>query len=315
MSDHSTVATDLTSQYVAQVASDLERNAKEQERVGAQIAELQQQLAALRRDHALLVKMQQALDLAAGSAGSAADAVAAAEGSGDTAVPSGDTGVAAPAVVTEPSTEESAGSSEDTAVSGGATVPAPRRRSGVKPGAEKPKRERKKVPAGGAGKSTSSPKTGGSAKAGAARTAGAAKSGGPAKAGASKPAGSARSTGARASRKPATPEPAGKTPAVKGPRKAPAKAAESARGDAPKLVDLVRRHLDEQKEPRSAAEVATALGQAHPGRTIKVTVVRSTLEGLVARNQAQRSKQGTSVFYTAPDGSTPAPERASDAQS
>lgn len=92
---------------------------------------------------------------------------------------------------------------------------------------------------------------------------------------------------------------------MKGPRKAPAKAAESARGDAPKLVDLVRRHLDEQKEPRSAAEVATALGQAHPGRTIKVTVVRSTLEGLVARNQAQRSKQGTSVFYTAPDGSTP----------
>ncbi|MEV5246230.1 hypothetical protein [Streptomyces werraensis] len=309
MSDHSTVATDLTSQYVAQVASDLERNAKEQERVGAQIAELQQQLAALRRDHALLVKMQQALDLAAGSAGSAA------EGSGDTAVASGDTEVAAPAVVTEPSTEESAGSSEDTAVSGGATLPAPRRRSGVKPGAEKPKRERKKVPAGGAGKSTSSPKTGGSAKAGAAKTAGAAKSGGPAKAGASKPAGSARSTGARPSRKPATPEPAGKTSAVKGPRKAPAKAAESARGDAPKLVDLVRRHLDEQKEPRSAAEVATALGQAHPGRTIKVTVVRSTLEGLVARNRAQRSKQGTSVFYTAPDGSTPAPERASDAQS
>jgi hypothetical protein len=44
-------------------------------------------------------------------------------------------------------------------------------------------------------------------------------------------------------------------------------------------------------------------------------VVRSTLEGLVARNQAQRSKQGTSVFYTAPDGSTPAPERAADAQS
>ncbi|MEV5333846.1 hypothetical protein [Streptomyces werraensis] len=318
MSDHSTVATDLTSQYVAQVASDLEHNAKEQERVGARIDELQQQLAALRRDRALLVKMQQALDLAAGSA---ADADSAAAGSGDTAVASEDTAVAGPAavtepaVVTEPSTEESAKSAEDTAGSGRATVPAPRGRGGVKPGAEKPKRERKKVSAGGAGKSTSSPKASGSTKAGAARTAGAAKSGGTAKAGASKPAGSARSTGARASRRPAAPEPAGKASAVKGPRKAPAKAAESARGDAPKLVDLVRRHLDEQKEPRSAAEVATALGQAHPGRTIKVTVVRSTLEGLVARNQAQRSKQGTSVFYTAPDGSTPALERAPDAQS
>ena len=29
--------------------------------------------------------------------------------------------------------------------------------------------------------------------------------------------------------------------------------------------------------------------------------MRTTLEGLVARNQAQRSKQGTSVFYTALD--------------
>lgn len=44
-----------------------------------------------------------------------------------------------------------------------------------------------------------------------------------------------------------------------------------------------------------------------------MTVVRSTLEGLVARNQAQRSKQGTSVFYTAPEASTPSAERAADA--
>ena len=46
-----------------------------------------------------------------------------------------------------------------------------------------------------------------------------------------------------------------------------------------------------------------------------VSVIRSTLEGLVARNLAQRSKQGTSVFYTAPDNGVPAPERAADAQS
>ncbi|MGW4150416.1 hypothetical protein [Streptomyces albogriseolus] len=287
MSDHSTVATDLTSQYVAQVANDLERNAKEQERVGAEIDGLRQQLAALQRDHALLVKMQQTLDLAADTSEGTADA-------------SGDTAVAEPAAATEPSEKDGAAEpAEETAVSGHATVPAPRSRGGVKSGAAKPKRERKKVTAGGAGKAAGAARTGG-----AARTTGAAK-----------PAGPAKSAGARSARKPATPKPTGKAAAVKTARKAPAKAAESAQGDAPKLVDLVRRHLDEQKEPRSAAEVATALGQAHPGRTIKVTVIRSTLEGLVARNQAQRSKQGTSVFYTAPDGSTPAPERAADAQS
>lgn len=313
MSDHSTVATDLTSQYVAQVANDLERNAKEQERVGAEIAELQQQLAALQRDHALLVKMQRALDLAAGPA---ADAASAAEGVSATEAVE-DSAVAEPSEVTEPSTEEAAKPAEETAVSGHATVPAPRSRSAGKSGVGKPKRKKAT-----AGRSTASATSGGAAKAsgsvkaaGAARTAGAAKAGSTAKAdSASKPTGSAKSTGARSARKPATPKPAGKASAVKAPRKAPAKAAESGQGDAPKLVDLVRRHLDEQKEPRSAAEVATALGQAHPGRTIKVTVVRSTLEGLVARNQAQRSKQGASVFYTAPDASTPAPERAADAR-
>ncbi|MDN3270204.1 hypothetical protein [Streptomyces sp. MA15] len=282
MSDHSTVATtDLTSQYVAQVANDLERNSKEQERVSAEIAELQGQLAALQRDHALLVKMQQALDLAAAPAGAAAPVVPAADAGG---------GVE-PASVTESSEEQRA---EKAAVSGQAAVPAPRGRSGLKSGAEKPKRSRKKVTAGTAAKAedASSTTAGGT-------SADAAKSG--------------RATSAR---KPATAKPAEKASAVKAPRRATASAEASApaKGDAPKLVDLVRRHLGEQNEPRSAAEVAAALGAAHPGRAVKVTVVRSTLEGLVARNQAQRTKQGTSVFYTAPDGGTPAPERASDAR-
>ena len=69
----------------------------------------------------------------------------------------------------------------------------------------------------------------------------------------------------------------------------------------PTLVDLVREHLSRQSEPRSAAEITTALGQQHPERTIKTTVVRTTLEGLVAKTQAQRTKQGTSVYYTAPE--------------
>ncbi len=100
MSDHSTVATDLTSQYVAQVANDLERNAKEQERVGAEIAELQGQLAALRRDRALLVKMQQALELAVAPAG-AADA-AEDTSTADVAEDAGGAGVAEAVAVGEP---------------------------------------------------------------------------------------------------------------------------------------------------------------------------------------------------------------------
>ncbi|MFI5998171.1 hypothetical protein ACIBAC_40755 [Streptomyces sp. NPDC051362] len=67
----------------------------------------------------------------------------------------------------------------------------------------------------------------------------------------------------------------------------------------PGLVDLVRSHLENMTEPRSAAEITTALVQAHPDRAIKTTVVRTTVENLVARSLAQRTKQGTSVFYTA----------------
>ncbi|MCX5083848.1 hypothetical protein ACWCRC_43395 [Streptomyces sp. NPDC001940] len=66
----------------------------------------------------------------------------------------------------------------------------------------------------------------------------------------------------------------------------------------PTLIALIRTHLDQQKEPRSAAEVTSALTEAHPQRTIKTTVVRTTLENLVAKSQAHRSKQGASVLYT-----------------
>ncbi|MFF7549980.1 hypothetical protein ACFZCU_41075 [Streptomyces canus] len=94
--------------------------------------------------------------------------------------------------------------------------------------------------------------------------------------------------------------PAGKQTA----KKAAAKASTERSG--PTLVDLVREHLADRREPRSAAEISTELGRQHPERTVKATVVRTTLEGLVARNQAQRTKQGTSVFYTSPDASEPA---------
>ncbi|MCN9243429.1 hypothetical protein NGF19_22020 [Streptomyces sp. RY43-2] len=204
MSETGTVATELTSQYTAQVSSDLERNVKEQERISAEIGSLQQQLTALQQDHALLVTMQKALGIAPAPA-EPADAV----------------------------------------------VPAPRKKDAAAAGTDTRTRERKAT-----------------------------------KKAANKPA--RRASATKPARKAATSTPV-----------------------QPTLVELVRRHLAEQSEPRSAAEVATALGQAHPDRGVKTTVVRTTLEGLVARNQAQRSKQGTSVFYTSPDT---APRKAPEAE-
>ncbi|WP_307840141.1 hypothetical protein [Streptomyces sp. G44] len=69
--------------------------------------------------------------------------------------------------------------------------------------------------------------------------------------------------------------------------------------DAPTLVELISAHLRQQSEPRSTAEITTALAQAHPERSIKTTVVRTTVEGLVAKGRAERTRQGNSVFYTA----------------
>ncbi|MFF7974316.1 hypothetical protein [Streptomyces sp. NPDC007905] len=198
MSQSTTSTTELTSQYATQVAGDLERNVKEQERITAELAALQKELATLQHDHTVLVNLQQALGAAAPAAG--------------------------PAHI-------------DSTV-----VPSPRKKTGAtrRPArtdtAEQPKARK------------------------------------------------------RAATKSTAKEAAPKTAQ-------------------PTLVELVRRHLTEQKEPRSAAEVAQALGQVHTKRGIQTNVVRTTLENLVARNQAQRSKQGASVFYTASDAaeSTAAP--------
>ncbi|MFF7930460.1 MULTISPECIES: hypothetical protein [unclassified Streptomyces] len=209
MSESAPGATELTSQYSTQVAGDLERNLKEQERLSGEIEALQDQLAALRHDHTVLQGIQQVLGT--------------------------------------PSTAVSPAAPADTA------VPAPRKRAAAPDG--RPGGRKSAAPAG---KQT------------------------------------ARKT-------------ASKT-ASKATSKATSKAAakESPTRSGPTLVELVREHLGEQKEPRSAAEISTVLGRQHPDRTIKTTVVRTTLEGLVARNQAQRVKQGNSVFYTSPDAGEPA---------
>ena len=226
MSESTSSGTELTSQYVAQVANDLEANVKEQERISAEISALQEQLVTLQHDHTVLVNMQQALGIAASAP--------------------------QPAPLAEPET---------------AAVPSPRR---------------KKAAAEPGGKGARAKKSTATA---------------PERAAASKRAPKEPVAKKPAAKKPAPTKSAATKPTVK---KSAAKTA-AAKPAQPTLVELVRTHLGEQKEPRSAAEVATALGQIHPDRGIKVTVVRTTLEGLVARNQAQRSKQGTSVFYTAPD--------------
>ncbi|MGW2726612.1 BlaI/MecI/CopY family transcriptional regulator [Streptomyces sp. NPDC001494] len=195
MSEGTASATALTSQYISQVAGDLERNVKEQERVSAELSALQEQLTALQHDHGVLLSMQQAL------------------------------GVPAPGAAPSDA--------------GGAAVPSPRKRA-----------------------------TGASAERRAAKTA-------------------------------AVKPPEGRKRAKRGGAKSVAGKSGAGKETRPTLVDLLHRHLTEQHEPRSAAEVAKAVADAHPDRSISTNVVRTTLENLVARSLAQRNKQGSSVFYTA----------------
>ncbi|MGW2507130.1 hypothetical protein ACWCXL_39735 [Streptomyces sp. NPDC001588] len=234
MSQNTTAATGLSSQYAAQVTSDLERNVKEQERISTDIAALQQELASLQSDHSVLVNVQQAL--------------------GITSAP-----------------VQSAATPEAT------TVPAPREKTSAEPSTGKRARAKKTTDAPATDKKPAAQKT------------------------ASK---TAPKTAAKSAPKTAA-KTAAKTEAKTG-SKAAGKA-ETAKAALPTLVELIRRHLSEQSEPRSAAEVTTALDQAHPERGIKTTVVRTTLENLVARTQAHRTKQGSSVYYTAPTQQDTAP--------
>lgn len=61
----------------------------------------------------------------------------------------------------------------------------------------------------------------------------------------------------------------------------------------------MHQHLSGQTEPRTAAEIAKALAEAHPERNINDNLVRTTTERLVARSRVVRAKQGATVFYTA----------------
>ncbi|WP_319054067.1 hypothetical protein [Streptomyces europaeiscabiei] len=215
MTETPSETTDLKAQYTAQVAADLERNAKEQERLQAEITALQDQLLSLQQDHGVLANMQQALGVVTPEPAPEADEVA------------------APSV--------------------------PRQKTAATPQAAKRTRAKKAEKA-------------------------------------------APPQGAKQAKKPVTKTAAPKTAAPK---------TAAPKSNQPTLVELIRRHLTEQSEPRSAAEVATALTKAHPERRIQTNVVRTTLEGLVAKSNAQRTRQGSSVYYTAPDAQEPtAPSQA-----
>ncbi|MFI8166214.1 hypothetical protein ACIGAN_07620 [Streptomyces sp. NPDC085931] len=316
MPETTTATTELASQYIAQVSSDLEANVKEQERISADIGSLQERLASLQHDHGVLLSMQQALGIAQATPVPATETT----GTADPADPAG---------------------AADTA---GAVVPSPRRKkTGTAAGGQQRARKSGAAPAKSAakkpttrkttaGKTTAGKTTGGKTTAGKATAGKAAAGKTPAKTTAAKTAAGettaadATSAETTAGKTPAAKTTAGKTPAAKtSAAKTPAaktsagktavgKAPTAAKSAEPTLVELIRRHLAEQKEPRSAAEIAGSLGQAHPERDISVKVVRVTLEGLVAKSQAERSKQGRSVFYSAPADQTPAtPETEAEA--
>ncbi|PPS86297.1 hypothetical protein [Streptomyces sp. MH60] len=260
-------ATELASQYSVQVTDDLERNVKEQERVSAEITALQQQLAALQHDHALLVNMQQALGITAPPQSAAAPEPAAATEAATVPAPRG-------GAASRSAAGKSMRSKKATA--------APKRAAASKPGAKPASKPTAKKATRSTATTTTETADKSPAKASAKTTEKA-----PAKATEKSPAKSATKTAAKSAGKPA------------------AKKAAARDAGRPTLVELVREHLAGQREPRSAAEVTTALSEAHSGRTVKTTVVRTTLEGLVAKNQAQRTKQGTSVYYTATEAAVP----------
>ncbi len=197
MPDNVSDPTNLKTQYAAQVTADLENNAKEQERIGSDVAALQRQLEELEHDHALLLSMQQAL--AAGP---------------QAAFPAGPAATA---------------------------TSAPKARLPRARGPKDTVQDKGTKRAKGAGRSVEG-----------------------------KQAGAVKERGARR---------------------------RTSGGDT--LREIVSGLLASHDEPRSAAEVTSALAASHPERKVSATVIRNTLEALVAKGQAHRSKQLKSVFYSA----------------
>ncbi|WP_431964778.1 hypothetical protein [Actinacidiphila sp. bgisy160] len=81
----------------------------------------------------------------------------------------------------------------------------------------------------------------------------------------------------------------------------------TSRSSEPTLRSLVADILAASSEPRMVSEFVDTLAKQHPSRaTPSAPVVRNTLEALVAKGLAERSRQQGSVFYT--PASVPAPD-------
>lgn len=276
MSQVQSEATELQSQYAAQLTADLERNTKEQERIAAEVASLEELLAALRRDQSLLVNLRRTLgDEAPATAGAARDAKAAPTVPRQASAGAGPAGqqkaaAAKPRKTAAKSTPKATDTKAATGTKAGTDT-------GAKAAADT--KTVTKTATKPAAKTTAKPTAKPTTKA-------------------------APKADARTAAKPAAD--AGTKTSVATDTKASVATGTKASAAAvkPTLVELIHDHLSGQSEPRSAAEITSTLSGSHPERGIKATVVRTTVEGLVAKGRAQRSKQGTSVYYTAAEAGT-----------
>lgn len=67
----------------------------------------------------------------------------------------------------------------------------------------------------------------------------------------------------------------------------------------PAMTTLVFEYLTQQSEPRTNAEITKALTDTQKNRKVNGNAVRTASETLVARSKAERTKQGSTVFYSA----------------
>lgn len=90
---------------------------------------------------------------------------------------------------------------------------------------------------------------------------------------------------------------AGESAPADAPRRAAVPGRRRRGGGGPTLVELVVRYLEGRTEPTSVLDVTEMLNNHDEDRTVSTVVVRNTLESLVAKGVAERSKEGRSVHY------------------
>ncbi|MFI9307149.1 BlaI/MecI/CopY family transcriptional regulator [Streptomyces triculaminicus] len=81
--------------------------------------------------------------------------------------------------------------------------------------------------------------------------------------------------------------------------------------------EIILAYLAGQQEPQPVVDIVDGVSSAHPARTVKATVVRNTLEALVAKGRVQRRKQARSVTYSAArrqDGADRREQKQADAE-